>query len=107
MHAELSLEYTTQSLSQFSTDLQFVEVDAVCWKSEPVCRYELTDSIENRIVYDGHRLRFFFASDFDSIQSDDIKHVWYFQPIYMLFSFAMWLLATRHIFASVLWSEQL
>ncbi len=23
----------------------------------------------------------FFASDFDSIQSEDIKHVWYFQPI--------------------------
>ncbi len=23
----------------------------------------------------------FLASDFDSIQSEDIKHVWYFQPI--------------------------
>ncbi len=23
----------------------------------------------------------FLASDFDSIQSEDIKHVWYFKPI--------------------------
>ncbi len=42
----------------------------------------------------------FLASDFDSIQSEDIKHVWYFQPIleHILFSFVMRLLATRRTF---------
>ncbi len=56
------------------------QVDASWGKSEPVCRLQLTDSSENLVVYYGHRLDF-FASDFDSIQSEDIKHVWYFQPI--------------------------
>ncbi len=28
-----------------------------CWKSEPVCRFELTDLIENQVVFDGHKLR--------------------------------------------------
>ncbi len=55
------------------------QVDASWGKSEPVCRLQLTDSSEN-LVYYGHRLDF-LASDFDSIQSEDIKHVRYFQPI--------------------------
>ncbi len=37
--------------------------------------------MENRLVYDGHRLWDFLASGFDSIQSEDIRHVWYFEPI--------------------------
>ncbi len=41
----------------------------------------------------------FLASDFDSIHSEDIKHVWYFQTILEhMFSFVMHLLATRHTF---------
>ncbi len=41
----------------------------------------------------------FLASDFDSIQSEDIKDVWYFQPILEhMFSFVMRLLATRFTF---------
>ncbi len=58
-----------------------LHVDASCGKSEPVCRLQLTDSTENHVVYDGHRLWFFLALDLDSIQSEDIKHVRYFQPI--------------------------
>ncbi len=55
--------------------LQPEQVDASWGKSEPVCRLQLTDSTENHGVYDGHRL--FLASDFESIQSEEIKHVWY------------------------------
>ncbi len=42
----------------------------------------------------------FLDSVFDSIQSEDVKHVWYFQPIleHLLFSFVMRLLATRRTF---------
>ncbi len=37
------------ALHDFCPDLQSGEVDASC-------KFELTDSIENRVVYDGHRL---------------------------------------------------
>ncbi len=50
------------------------EVDASWQKSEPVCRSELTDFIENHVVYDWYK-PFFLASNYDSIQSEDIKHV--------------------------------
>ncbi len=46
-------------LPWFSTDLQSGEFDASYWKIEPVCRFEITNSIENRVVYTGHRLLFF------------------------------------------------
>lgn len=36
--------------------LQSGQVDAICLKSEPVSRSELTDFIENRAVYDGHNM---------------------------------------------------
>ncbi len=36
-----------------------------------VCRFELTDSIENHVVYDGQQTPIFLASDFDSIQSEE------------------------------------
>ncbi len=38
--------------------------------------------------------------DDDSIQMEDIKHVWYFEPVleHILFSFVIILLATRHMF---------
>ncbi len=49
----LRQEYTVFS------DLQSGEVDASGQKSEPVCRFELTDLIENHIVYDGQRLQSF------------------------------------------------
>ncbi len=39
-----------------SADLQSRGVDTSCQKSESVCRFELTDSIENRIVYESFRL---------------------------------------------------
>ncbi len=44
----------------------------------------------------------FLASDSDSIQLEDIKNVWYFQPILerILFSFVTRLLATRLMFLS-------
>ncbi len=43
----------------------------------------------------------FFASDFDSIQSEDIKHVWYFQPILEhVFLFVMRLLASNKVHVS-------
>ncbi len=54
----------------FAPILQSEKVDTSGGKSEPVCRLQLTDSTEHHVVYDGHR-----ASDFDSIQSEDIKHV--------------------------------
>ncbi len=39
------------------------------------------------------------VTDFDSIQSEDIKHVWYFQMILEhMFSFIMRLLVTRRTF---------
>ncbi len=67
--------------STFALDLQPGEFDASCQKSEAVCRFELTDFIENRIVYDSHRLRFFsFRLWFHHLE--DIKHVGYFQPIF-------------------------
>lgn len=62
-------------LPRFAPDLQSGEFDTSSRKSEPVCRFELTDFIENCIVCDGYRL-FILASDFfDSVQSEDIKHV--------------------------------
>ncbi len=64
----------------FAPILQFEQVDASWGKSELVCRLQLTYSTENLVVYYGHR-QIFLASDFDSIQSEDIKHVWYLQPI--------------------------
>ncbi len=43
---------------------------------------------------------YILASDYGSIQSEDIKHVCNFEPILeqILFSFVMHLLATRHTF---------
>ncbi len=83
----------------FAPIFQSEQVYAIWGKSEPVCRLQLTDSTENLVVFYGHRLQF-LASDFDSIQSEDIKNVWYFQPIleHVLFSFVMRLLATRRMF---------
>ncbi len=43
----------------FPLILQSEQVDASWGKSEPVCRLQLTDSTENRVVYDGHSLQFF------------------------------------------------
>lgn len=42
----------------------------------------------------------FLALDYDPIQSEDIKHGWYFQPILeqILFSFVLCLLVTPHMF---------
>ncbi len=46
----------------FPPILQSEQVDASWGKSEPVCRLQLTDSTENLVVYDGHRLVFFSFS---------------------------------------------
>ncbi len=51
--------------------LQSEQVDTSWGKSGQVCRLQLTDSTENLVVYDGHR-HDFLASDFDSIQSEDM-----------------------------------
>ncbi len=59
------------TLQNLCPDLQSEQVDASCRKSEPVCRFVLTDLIENRIV-------------------------WWSQTD--LISFVAWLLATRHTF---------
>ncbi len=48
------------------------QVDASCLKSEPVCRSELTDFIENRAVYDGHNM---------TSSSGKTSNVWHFEPI--------------------------
>lgn len=48
----LSLKYTTRFLPWFSTDLQSGEAEISCQRSKPVCRFELTDLIENHVVYD-------------------------------------------------------
>ncbi len=79
---------------------QSEQVDASWGKSEPVCRLKLTDSTQKKsrsVLWSQSPI--FLASDFDSIQSEDIKHVWYFQPILEnMFSFVMRLLATRRMF---------
>ncbi len=78
----LRLEYTMR----FPPDLQSGEVDASCPKSEPVCRFELTDFIENRIVYDGHTLRFHLGPyDFrDAENADGIAESSHKNRIYSL-----------------------
>ncbi len=43
-------KYTIWLLPQVSPDEQSEEVDASCQKSEPVCRFELTDLIENQCM---------------------------------------------------------
>lgn len=40
------------TLHDFGPDLQSGQADARCWKCEPVCRFELTDFLENHAVYD-------------------------------------------------------
>ncbi len=50
IYSLLRLEYTTRYLPRFSTDLQSGEVDVSYQRSEPVCRFELTESIENRLT---------------------------------------------------------
>lgn len=72
INAVLRLEYATQLLPTFLS--WFIgQVDTSCRKS--VCRFEVTNFIENCVVYDGHR------PEYDFVQSDDIEHVWYFKPI--------------------------
>ncbi len=78
------------------------QVDASCLKSEPVCRFELTDFIENRAVYDGHNM---------TSSAGKTSNVWHFEPILEhMFSYAK-----RHVFLcefvfrrtwkSVMWSS--
>ncbi len=69
----------------FSDDLLSGEVDDRCWKLEPDCRFELTDLIEYHVVMDTDSN--FLASDYDSIQSEDIKMFWYFRLILEHISF--------------------
>ncbi len=66
-------------------------------KSVPVWRSKLTDSTENYVVE--HRVQF-LASDYESIQLEDIEHVWYFELIleHILLLLAMRLLAMRCMF---------
>lgn len=45
--------------TNFCPDSQSGLVDAGCLKSESVCRCDVTDFIENLVVYDSHRLQFF------------------------------------------------
>lgn len=49
------------TLHDFFHDLLSVEADPSCLKSEPVCSFELADFIENRVAYDGHRLKVFLV----------------------------------------------
>ncbi len=42
---------------------------------------ELTDLTENHILYDVHIFQFFLAPDYESMQSEEIRHVWHFEPI--------------------------
>ncbi len=53
------------TLLSFCPDLQSGQVTASCRKPEPVCRFELTDFIDNLVVCDGHRL-WFLASMYPS-----------------------------------------
>lgn len=57
----------------FCSDLHSGEVNASCQMSKPVCKFEMRDSIENRVAYYGQRLKF-LTTDNDSVQSKDIKH---------------------------------
>lgn len=50
-------------------------VNASCRKT--VWSFELIDFTENCITYDKHEL-LLFASDYDSVQLEDIKHAWHF-----------------------------
>ncbi len=43
----------------FCPALQFGKVVASCQNLGVVCRFEMTDFIENCVVHDGNRLRFF------------------------------------------------
>ncbi len=57
----------------------------------------MTDYIENHILHDSHS--FFLTSDYDSIQSLDFRHVWYFEPILEdKVLFVAYLLATSPMF---------
>ncbi len=78
------------------------QVDASCLKSEPVCRSELADFIENHAVYDGHNM---------TSSAGKTSNVWHFEPILEhMFSYAK-----RHVFLcefvfrrtwkSVMWSS--
>lgn len=67
--------------SDFCINLQSGEDDAGCPKLKAFHSFEMTDFIENCIKYDGNRLKIFLPSGYDSIQSEDMKHVWYFDSI--------------------------
>lgn len=82
----------------FCTSLQYGQVKIRLWKPADFGTSEMTNFTENCVVYNGHRV---FALDYDSIQN--IRHVWYFQPIFKkhIVLIFMHLLATRHVSAWV------
>lgn len=90
----LRLEYTAL-YSDFCPDLQSGQVDASCRKPEPVCRFELSDFIENFVVCDGHRLRFLASMNPSCLRISEIR-------THIAFIF-MHLLVTIHV--SLLCSE--
>ncbi len=76
----------------FPPILQSEQVAASWGKSEPVCRLQLTDSTENHVVYDGHRLWFYPVGWYQTclIFSADFRT--------HMFSSVICLLATRSTF---------
>ncbi len=83
----------------FPPILQSEQADASWGKSEPVCRLQLTDSTENRVVYDGHRLRFFsFRLWFYPVRGYQTCLIFSADFRTHVFSFVMRLLATRPTF---------
>ncbi len=52
-----------------------------CQKSEPVCRFELTDFIENHVVYDGHRLFEATLEHKCQIYTADVARKWFWSGI--------------------------
>lgn len=75
------------------------------WQSADIGQSELTDFAENCVVYDGHRLIFFY----ESVQLEDIKHVWFFELIleHIVFICHAFPSNEAHVCASLLCSEWL